>query len=145
MSAALSPELEALVSQLREGLAAGASPAVKTQAAAVCRLLLVALDAKPGQPLNVADVGGMPGAAPTAGGAASSSSAPPKPEAPPAASSAAQPAPPPQPPNLLDLFTAWAKTQLPGDAPPRSTIPYVGVGQVVQMAGVFGRAFGGGQ
>jgi len=130
---AVTPELEALLAQLRAGLVPRAAPAVKQQAATVCRLLLVALDTQPGQPMSIP---GVSGAAPGAAGAAPGAP-PPPPTASGAATSPAPAAPPAstQPPGLLDLMTTWAKQNLDVSPPPHEHIPYIGTAAVTEMLG----------
>jgi hypothetical protein len=108
----VSAELDALILQLRVGVAPGATPAQKQQATVVCRLLLAALETQPGQPLAV-PIGVT---APAAAGA--------PPPSPPVAGAA--PSPPTAPPNLLDLVTSWASAHLATHDAPHQRVPYVG-------------------
>lgn len=120
--AALAPELEALLAQLRAGLTPGAAASTREQAAVVCRLLLAALGAQPGQPMS------MPGA-PTSDPSARAS-------APPAA-------PPAAPPSFVDLVATYAKNNLEIASPPHEHVPYIGAADVMQMMATALGAVGG--
>jgi hypothetical protein len=124
---ALKPELEALLAQLRAGLAPGATAATKQEAATVCRVLLSALGTQPGQPLT------MPGMPAASSGSTTTAAAPP-----------VAPVAPVAPPNLLDLVTTWARTNLDRSEPPHQQVPHVGTSDVMQMMGTLGAVFGGG-
>jgi hypothetical protein len=124
------PEMDALLAQVRAGLAPGATAATKAQAAATCRVLLVALEATPGQPFAMPS---PPMAAPPPPGTPRPASA-----APPSATA------PAAPPNLLDLITTWAKTHLEaGTPPPHQRVPYIGTAELLQMFGALGTMLGG--
>jgi len=133
---AIKPELETLVTQLRAGLVAGATPAAKQQAATVCRLLLVALDTQPGQPMSFPGFG-TTGATPAGNGAPAAQPNTAAATPPPATSA------PTQPPGLLDLVTTWAKQNLETSPPPHEHVPYVGTAHVTEMIGAAVGILGG--
>ncbi|MBE7524666.1 MAG: hypothetical protein HS109_20185 [Burkholderiales bacterium] len=114
--AELPPQLEAALGQIRAALQAGADPATKHAAAAACRVLLVVLEAQPGQPIQVPNMG--------------ATAAPASPSAAPAAASSSptSPSAPTQAP--IDLFLARFVDKFGADVQPDPSVPYVRLGQV---------------
>ncbi len=112
--AELPPQLEAALGQIRAALQAGADPATKHAAAAACRVLLVVLEAQPGQPIQVPNMG--------------ATAAPASPSAAPAAASSSSPSAPTQAP--IDLFLARFVEKYGADVQPDASVPYVRLGQV---------------
>lgn len=119
--AALPPQLEAALTQVRAALVPGADEATKAAAALSCRVLLGVLEARPGQPIQV----GQP------------VTSAPRPTAPPATG----PAVPLPPVGPFDLFLARFVEKYGADLPPDPSVPYLDMGRAV---GVFAHVLGGG-